>query len=274
VNGTIFYKMSGSGNDFVFVDGRGSPAISWTPEAIRAVCRPHTGVGADGLSVLEPGSTHGAVRLQYFNSDGGRASLCGNSALCATRLAAWLDLAPADGMILETDAGSHQSRCLPGSGERAEVALGKATAVTSPALDLTPGERMVRLATVGVPHLVVFVADLPAVDVFGRGRALRSHPSLGPAGANVNFVAKDKAGAWAMRTYERGVEAETLACGTGAAASAAVVSSTGEASLPWLVRTSSGADLGVRASNGAGPDSGTLWLSGEGRMVFRGVLGF
>jgi diaminopimelate epimerase len=273
VNGTVFYKMSGSGNDFVFVDGRSSPVEVWTPQAIQAVCRRRVGVGADGLSVVEPGSGPGAVRLHYFNSDGGRATLCGNSALCATRLAAWLGLAPADGMILETDAGTHQARCLPGPGELAEVSLGAASPVSAPKIDLAQGERVVRFATVGVPHLVLFVDDLKAVDVAARGRALRSHPELGPAGANVNFLAKGPEG-WAIRTYERGVEAETLACGTGAAASAAVVSETGEAALPWRVRTASGAELGVRkATNGSGGASGALWLSGEGRMVYRGVLG-
>ena len=274
INGTVFYKMSGSGNDFVFVEGRNSPISLWTPEAIQAICRPHTGVGADGLAIVEPGSKPGAIRLQYFNSDGGRASLCGNSALCATRLAAWLGLASAEGMTLESDAGTHEARCLPGPGERAEVALGASSAVSEPKVELAGGEKMARLATVGVPHLVVFVANLAAVDVQGRGRVLRNHPSLGTPGANVNFLAKDQAGSWAMRTYERGVEAETLACGTGACASAAVVSEIGEASLPWLVRTASGAQLGVRRSgNGSGGSGSPLWLAGEGRMVFRGVLG-
>ena len=91
LNGTVFYKMSGSGNDFVFVDGRGNPASVWTAQVIQDVCRPHTGVGADGLAIVEPGSKPGAIRLQYFNSDGGRASLCGNSALCATRLSTATD---------------------------------------------------------------------------------------------------------------------------------------------------------------------------------------
>lgn len=268
MNGTVFYKMSGSGNDFIFLDGRASPVASWSREAIQAVCRPHTGVGADGVAVVEPGSKAGAVRLHYFNSDGGRADLCGNAALCATRLASWLELAPAGGVILETDAGIHQARCLEGPGERAEVGLGRASKVTSPAVELVAGERQARLATVGVPHLVVFVDNLSGVDVANRGRALRRHAALGPAGANVDFLARQPDGSWAMRTYERGVEAETLACGTGAAASAAVVRDTGEAVLPWTVRTASGCQLGVR--NGT---DGLLWLSGEGRMVFRGILG-
>lgn len=272
MNGTVFYKMSGSGNDFVFLDGRASPVADWTPDAVRAVCRPHTGVGADGLAILEPGSAKGRVRLHYFNSDGGRADLCGNAALCATRLAGWLDLAPTGDLTLETDAGSHPARCLEGPGERAEVALGHASRVTAPAIELLAGERLARLATVGVPHLVVFVDDLAGVDVPSRGRVLRRHGALGATGANVNFLARQPDGSWSMRTYERGVEAETLACGTGAAASAAVVRETGQASLPWAVRTASGAQLGVRASseNGSGD---LLWLSGEGRMVFRGVLG-
>jgi len=276
VNGTVVYKMNGSGNDFVFVDGRTSPLSAWTPERIRAVCDRHSGVGSDGLVVVEPGSAPDAVRFHFFNSDGGRAAMCGNGALCATRIAAYLELASPNGMTLETDAGTYRSRCVPGDGERAELLLGDVTAFSQPKVRLRSGEREARLVQVGVPHLVVLVEKVGAVELLERGRALRFDPALGPPGANVNFVgpAEGHSGtqAWAMRTYERGVEGETLACGTGAVACASVLALGGHATLPLQVRTASGKVLSV---SGAPTGSGVcgVSLAGEGRLLFRAILG-
>ncbi len=276
MKGTVIYKMSGSGNDFVFSDGRRDPVESWPPERIRAVCHRRTGVGADGLVVVEPGSGPGAVRFQFFNNDGSRASMCGNAALCATRLSAWLELAPPEGMRLETDAGTFETRCLPGPGELAEIRLPNVGRLDRPAIELVAGEREIALTTVGVPHLVVLVDDPAAVDVLGRGRELRLHEALKPGGANVNFVGQVNGG-WAMRTYERGVEDETLACGTGAVACAALLSDLGGADLPWQVRTAAGPLLTVSCEGSGG---GTVrnavlaepTLTGEGRLVFWGPL--
>jgi len=275
VIGTIAYKMSGSGNDFVFVDGRASPLSAWTPEPIRAVCDRHTGVGADGFVVLEPGSAPGAVRFHFFNNDGGRAAMCGNGALCATRIAAHLELAKPDGMTLETDAGAYRSRCVEGDGERAELILGNLTQFSRPTVKLQDGEQEARLVEVGVPHLVVLVDDIAAVRLMERGRALRFDEALGPPGANVNFVGLGHSGggpAWAMRTYERGVEGETLACGTGAVATASVLALAGHASLPLDVQTASGRVLRVSGTP-TGPGVRGASLIGEGRLVFRAVLG-
>jgi diaminopimelate epimerase len=272
MTGTVVYKMSGSGNDFVFTDGRHRDAGSWSPEEIRAVCDRHQGVGADGFVVVDRGSCPGAVRFHFFNNDGGRAAMCGNGALCATRIAAWLELASPVGMTLETDAGTYQSRCLDGSGEQAELILGDLGPVTSPAVRLGTGEREARLIVVAVPHLVVLVDDVAGVDLLDRGRALRQDPALAPDGANVNFVARLASGGWAMRTYERGVEGETLACGTGAVASASVLALGGLAKLPQELRTASGLVLGVSGRVHRGRVSGAT-LRGEGRLVFRAVVG-
>lgn len=271
MKGAIIYKMSGSGNDFVFVDGRSSPLEHWPPEQIAVVCARRTGVGADGLVVLEPGSRPDAVRFHFFNSDGGRASMCGNAALCAARLAAWLELVPPDGMLLETDVGPLEARCVPGDEERAEIALPPVEPATVPDIAPAPGERAIRLTRVGVPHLVVLVDGVGAVRLLDRGRELRFHPALGPEGANVNFVALQD-GRWAMRTYERGVEAETLACGTGAAACVAALGGPPSITLPWDVRAASGTTLTVsgRFSGGQLLDPR---LIGEARLVFRAVLG-
>jgi len=276
MSGVIIYKMSGSGNDFLFVDGRSHPVKEWPAERIRRLCHRRLSIGADGLVVLEPGGQPGAVRFHFFNSDGGRAAMCGNAALCATRLAAWLGLAPADGMRLETDAAAYETRCLPDGGQRAEIGLGSVERVDAPDIPLRSGERAIGLATVGVPHLIVLVDAVDTVDLPNRGRELRHHPALGPAGANVNFVAQT-AGGWAMRTFERGVEAETLACGTGAVASAAFLAATGRVELPWNVRTAAGSVLTVAGSAepASQPPKAVLTdalLAGEGRLVFRAVL--
>ncbi len=272
--GSIVYKMSGSGNDFVFVDGRVSALASWVPERIRAVCDRHAGVGADGFVVVEPGSAPGAVRFHFFNNDGGRAAMCGNGALCATRIAAYLELAEPAGMILETDAGTYRSRCLEGEGERAELALGDIGSFSQPAVRRMAGEQTAWLVRVGVPHLVVLVDEVAAVPIMERGRALRFDSALGPEGANVNFVSRAPSGSpdWAMRTYERGVEGETLACGTGAVAVAGALSVAGHANLPLEVRATSGGVLCVSGTR-EGPRISQVKLVGEGRLVFRSVLG-
>lgn len=269
VAGTVIYKMTGSGNDFVFADGRVSAVACWTPEQIRWVCSRQTGVGGDGLVVLEPGSARGAVRLHYFNSDGNRAALCGNASLCAARLSAWLELAPADGVLLETDAGPVHATIKPGDGELAEIELSGVSGIGTPGIELERGEKWARFVTVGVPHLVILVdAPLAKVDVPCRGRALRTHPAVMPEGANVSFVASTRDG-WGFRTYERGVEAETLACGTGSVAIASVLVDAGLAEFPVSLKTASGCVLRVDA----GRTSHSARLTGEGRLVFRAILG-
>jgi diaminopimelate epimerase len=198
--------------------------------------------------------------------------MCGNAALCATRLAAFLEMASPDAVLLETDAGPVRARCVPGTDDRAELELPDVPATRDPAIEAGRGEERIGFALVGVPHLVVAVRDLGSVNLRTRGRELRNHPAVAPDGANVNFVARNGEG-WAMRTYERGVEDETLACGTGAVACATVLAAAGLTSLPFAVQTRSGQVL--RVSGGPVP-GGALQaprLEGEARLVFRGTLG-
>jgi len=264
--------MTGSGNDFVMVDGRISGPGDWSVPDIRAVCARGTGIGADGLVFLAAGSAPGVVRMAYFNSDGSRAAMCGNAALCSTQLAARLGLANGRGMSLETDAGTYESRCAPG--ERAELRLAPVRAPQQVAgLSVIDGERRAALAVVGVPHLIVLVDEVDRVDLARRGRTLRSDPALGPDGANVNFIssAGTREG-WRMRTYERGVEDETLACGTGAVAAACAVQHWGLGTLPATIWTRSGRTLEIRAQLTADGGYDDVWLVGEARLVFRGVI--
>jgi diaminopimelate epimerase len=275
MHGLSFHKMSGSGNDFVILDGRDTAEADWSEDRIRWLCDRRLGVGADGMVILtaEGGD---AVRMDFWNCDGSRANMCGNAALCSTRLAARLGLAPPENMRLVTRAGTFPTRCVLGEAEEAELNLPDfALLEPPPGLALVAGEAAAVLATVGVPHLVLEVSDLERAGLMDRGRELRSHPALGPLGANVNFVssaagASDGA-AWRLRTYERGVEGETLACGTGAVAAAVALVRSGRAHMPVSLVTRSGLTLRIKAtlSNASASD---VWLAGEGRLVFRGVL--
>ncbi len=274
MNGIVVCKMSGSGNDFVFVDGRISPLHTWTEDQIRMVCDRRNGVGADGFGLLEPGTAADRVRFHFFNSDGGRAPMCGNGALCATRIARWLELSPRDEMILETDSGPVPSRVLPGEDELAEFELDSTGEVTQPAIERVAGEQAIHLTTAAVPHLVVLVDDAECADVAMRGRELRYHTALAPNGANVNFVSVTGKGL-RVRTYERGVEGETLACATGSVACTAVLAGREqEATSPQIIVTSSGRLLTVFGTLDATGRLQKPRLRGQARLVFRAIINF
>jgi len=271
MKGIAFHKMTGSGNDFVMLDGRISPAEQWTATMVTSLCDRRNGVGADGLVVLTPADGN-AVRMTFWNSDGSRAAMCGNAALCSARLAVSLGLVPAGQLCLLTDAGTVEARA-EGREEVAEIRMPDFDLpAVVPGLGPDAGEMWIALGTVGVPHLVVRVPDIEAVDVLGRGRQLRFDPRLGADGANVNFVAPGSrpGDPWLIRTYERGVEGETLACGTGTVAAALALADRGEAKLPMRFRTRGGPELLVRARIEA-RRAANAWLGGQGRLLFRGV---
>lgn len=272
MSGDPFFKMCGSGNDFVFFDEREVDLADWPPERMARACARGIGVGADGMVFLGAGTWAGAVRFSFFNSDGSRGEMCGNGALCATRLSVLIGLAPGPEVVLETDAGLVRGKVSPSEPARAELVLPDVHGVGSPTIEPAAGEGAPGFAVVGVPHMVVPVRDLEEVDLMGRGRQLRTHPAIGPAGANVNFVTR-VGGEWRMRTYERGVEAETLACGTGAVACATVLGLRGLVTLPWSVRSRSGTIL--RISGDLDPAGGlnNPRLEGQARLVYRGTLG-
>ncbi len=271
MRGTIIYKMTGSGNDFVLLDGRSTTPEQWPASRISRICDRRTGVGADGLVILTPDGSD-AVRMAFWNSDGSRAAMCGNAALCSVRLAVYLEFAPAGELSLLTDAGVVRARCAA-AGDEAEVGLPEFELPAPIAgIEPGPGECWISSATVGVPHLIVRVDDVEAVDVAARGRLLRNHRGLDSAGANVNFVSPPPTpgSPWLIRTYERGVEGETLACGTGTVAAGVALAARGEATLPVHFRTRGGPELIVQARSDGGRAS-DVWLGGQGRLLFRGV---
>ena len=288
MKGRRFWKMSGSGNDFIFFDAMREPAGSLaTPEVIGRLCERRTGVGADGVVFLEPHASL-AFMMRYFNRDGSLAEMCGNAALCSTRLARDLGLVGHGDFAFETVSGPVTGRFADGGPEIDMVPVTEMQSDFS--TDRIAHEGRIGYARVGVPHLVVLVDDVRDVDVERRGRELRLLPSLRD-GANANFVSRGPQGSWTIRTYERGVEEETFACGTGAVATAALLTAWGLANGPVALTTRSGRDLTARvpamtadypgsgdiappsAAGRQGTRSAPPVLRGEGRVVFEGILG-
>jgi diaminopimelate epimerase len=280
-----FAKMTGSGNDFVFFDGRHvDRALLTRPEVIQAICNRYNGIGADGLVVLEALDTldrgeqvrthtgaapRASARIHYFNSDGSPADLCGNATLCATTLAVDLGLAPPESITLDTPAGVISSRVV---GASPEIDLQAVTDVDDRvAIAADPGEARIGFAKAGIPHVVVLSDEVERIPLKARGPVLRHHPALGPSGANVNWVSKLADGRWRYRTFERGVEGETLACGTGAVATAVLLVTWGLASSPVRLVTSSTREVEVALQKS--PSGWRPTLRGEGRIVFRGRIG-
>ncbi|MCU0615531.1 MAG: diaminopimelate epimerase [Gemmatimonadaceae bacterium] len=286
LEGVPFTKMTGSGNDFVIFDARTSPTDLVTrPEVIASICNRNNGIGADGVVILEPpppGDSTDPIRLRYFNRDGSLGELCGNATLCSTALSVQLGLAAPTAVRLNTDAGlvtarrelAHPEIDVAPVREVRDDLRGSLGAVAAEAIRSG-------FALVGVPHVVLLLPDraaLDAVAVAVDGPPIRQHASLAPAGANVNWVAPDGRGGWAYRTFERGVEGETLACGTGAIACAILLTRWGLAPGMATLETRSGRPVHVRLApaDGAPADlTGAVRpsLSGEGRVVFVGQIG-
>jgi diaminopimelate epimerase len=266
--GRKFYKMSGSGNDFVFFDLREGPAGELeSPARIRALCARGTGVGADGV-VFFDWSGSDAVGIRYYNSDGSGGELCGNATLCAVRMAELFGAPCEDGLTVLTDAGTVSARLADGL---PEIDLEPVSEVELDFQPIPPSgtEKRVGYVLAGVPHIAVEVPDVAVVNVMGRGAQIRRDRSLS-AGANVNFLAPAKDGSWMIRTYERGVEGETLACGTGAVASTILLAGWGRAVSPVRLITKSGRTLTVRLRK-----ERQLWypsLRGNAELVFVGQL--
>ncbi len=264
-----FVKMHGAGNDFVMLDHRDVATAGAVLDRalIAALCDRRKGIGADGLIVIGPGSSAGtSFRMTYYNADGGEAEMCGNGARCSVAHAHSLGLAPAT-CRFDTWSGELWGR-VHGHGD-VEISL--------------PGWRNLDLAVgladapwplqascnTGVPHLVIPVADVDEVDLEFWGPRLRAHEQLGPAGTNVNWVSPDGPDdGWRIRTFERGVEGETLACGTGASASAVILCALGRAQSPVALHARGGDVLTVAVEAA----SGELRLRGPALVAFTGEV--
>lgn len=274
-----FAKLSGTGNDFIIIDHR-EPFISPADQSAfaRLVCRRRFSVGADGLILIE-NSESADFRWQFFNGDGSRAEMCGNGARCAARFVYEKNIAPA-AMRFETDAGVIEAFVLRSSAELVKIRL------TAPEdlrlnipLPIGRMEQTLHFINTGVPHTVVLVSDAGMVPVADWGREIRFHETFQPAGTNANFAQVLPGNTLMVRTYERGVEGETMACGTGAVASALVAALLEQANPPVTVITSGGEELKIHFSlTGEGNErqldhAAGIFLEGPAHKIYEGELG-
>ena len=263
-----FYKMSGSGNDFILIDNRdGVVGDNYLRQLVVGACRRKMSVGADGLLLVEK-STRADFKWRFYNADGSRAEMCGNGARCASRFAFITGIAGPE-LSFETDVGLVTAEI---TGDRVKIGM------TDPADLREHGTLLVEDATfpygfinTGVPHVVITTNDIESIDVFKTGRFIRHHEAFSPAGTNVNFVEPVGQNTIAVRTYERGVEDETLACGTGCVAASLMMCLKHQWSSPVNVRTRSNVMLRVYFTFENGVFT-QIYLEGDARVIYHGTL--
>jgi len=263
-----FYKMSGSGNDFIIIDNRNNIVDeNGLTNFIAKVCRRKMAVGADGVILVE--NTDSAdFKWRFFNSDGSVAEMCGNGARCVARFAYLNDIAGSN-MSFETQAGLVKAEVVE---ERAKVKMTDPLELKiDDTIELKNGLVSISSINTGVPHVVIVKDSIDDVDIVNIGREIRYHDQFSPAGTNVNFVCHIKDNTIAIRTYERGVEDETLACGTGAAAGAIVVANKMKLDSPLSVLTRSGGYLNIffKEKEGQYYD---IYLEGDARIIYKAQL--
>jgi len=264
-----FRKMNGAGNDFVVIDNR-SLDLSLSREQIARICDRHRGVGADGFLAVEPSQSGADFRMRYYNADGGEADMCGNGARCFARFAATLLSEAPRSVSFDTPAGLIRATF---SGELVTINMSAPRDHRTPSeLELAGSLYNVHFLNTGVPHAVVFVGDVEAVDIARTGAALRWHPAFAPKGTNANFARILAPGDLVLRTFERGVEAETLACGTGVCATALLHHMATGALSPVAVRVRGGETLQVAFECDAGGSFGKVTLTGPADFVFDGTI--
>ncbi len=264
--------MNGAGNDFVVIDNR-DLSIHLDTETIAALCDRHRGIGADGLLAVEPAEKGADYKFRYYNADGGEAEMCGNGARCFGRFTSHLNDEIPDQVSFETIAGKLVAELVD---ENVRIAMSDPTdlnldtGATVPGLDAT-----IQFINTGVPHAVAFVADgvdFAELDVFTHGRAIRRHEVFAPAGTNANFTKVVGPSHIAIRTYERGVEEETLACGTGMVACALLHHLRTNDPSPIQVDVAGGDTLEIGFEKTGDQSFSKVTLTGPADFVFEGDI--
>ncbi len=263
-----FYKMSGAGNDFIIIDNRRQiVSDADLTNFISKICRRKISAGADGLILIEPSDTCD-FRWRFFNSDGSPAEMCGNGARCAARFA-YVNGIAGTTLSFETEAGVVSARI---DNDRVKVKMPDPSNLKlSYRLELSDRSLDISSINTGVPHVVVMMAKIDDVDVVAVGREIRFHQTFAPAGTNANFVCRRKENEIEIRTYERGVEDETLACGTGAIASAIVSACQFKINSPIDVKTRSGEYLRIHF-NAKDRQFDDIYMEGDARIIYTGDL--
>ena len=264
-----FWKLEGAGNDFLGLDGRAG-GFKLKRQQIADLCDRRRGVGADGVLVVEKPKVRGAdFRMRYYNSDGGEAEMCGNGARCFALLARAVSGRKGNVLRIQTQAGlvTLQIR-----GQEVQVSMTEPTKLRLGKKVVVAGRKVVvDFLNTGVPHAVLFVRSVRSIDVAKQGRAIRYHSAFAPSGTNVNFVEIGRGNRIHVRTYERGVEGETLACGTGVVA-ASILSNLRRGLRPPIQVATRGGDnvrVGFSMVNGQARE---VTLQGPARIVYTGVI--
>ena len=262
-----FTKMNGAGNDFILIDNRAGD-IHLDRSQIAHLCDRHRGIGADGILLLEKATNRADFRMRYFNADGGEAEMCGNGARCFARFANKVAGAQAK-ICFETPAGVISAELV------GDLVTLQMTEPTDLRLDIklpvANGNKTVHFINSGVPHVVIPIPQIDDVDVRRDGSAIRYHKMFSPRGANVNFIEKRGPKKIAIRTYERGVEDETLACGTGIVASALIFAAIEKLNGPISVTARGGDELHVGFEESHGQFR-NVTLTGPAEFVFEGTV--
>jgi diaminopimelate epimerase len=262
-----FTKMNGAGNDFILFDNR-TGAIDLDRNQIAQLCDRHRGIGADGILLLENPTNRADFRMRYFNADGGEVEMCGNGARCFARFANKVG-GQMRNISFETPAGVISAEL------KGDLVTLRMTEPTDLRLNidllLAPGNKTIHFINSGVPHVVIPVAKIDDTDVRHEGAAIRYHKMFSPSGTNVNFVEKRGPNKIALRTYERGVEDETLACGTGIVASALIFAATENAAAPITVLARGGDQLQVSFEKTQDRFC-NVTLTGPAEFVFEGTI--
>ena len=267
MNMVRFTKMDGAGNDFILIDNR-TGNIDLDRSQITRLCDRHRGIGADGILLLEKASNHADFRMRYFNADGGEAEMCGNGARCFARFAN--KVAGANEKIsFETPAGVIAAEL---AGDLVTLQMTEPTDLRL-SIDVRAADqnKTVHFINSGVPHVVIPVSRIDDVDVRREGSVVRYHKMFSPNGTNVNFIEKRGPKELAVRTYERGVEDETLACGTGVVASALVFSVVEKVNGPITIIARGGDELQVGFEK-SGNQFRNVTLTGPAEFVFEGSI--
>ena len=296
MNKIPFMKLSGAGNDFVIINNLENIVDGTDTNFVKKVCERRMSVGADGVLLVEkadgigtgmsllPEETADGIgtrmsplpeetadvdfRMRYFNADGGEVETCGNGARCISRFA-YLNGIVSEKMRFLTNAGVYESEVV---GDNVKVRMSQPTDIRlNVPLQLKDGVHTVGFANSGVPHVVFFVDDLDGTDVFDMGQQTRYHADFTPAGTNANFIRIQSSERLDIRTYERGVEGETLACGTGSIASAIVSAALGKVTSPVSVKTASGVVLKIHFDMSDGEPK-NVYLEGDARVIYAGEL--
>jgi len=263
-----FWKMSGSGNDFIIIDNRDlSLDVGDLPAFARRICARKISVGADGLFLIEP-SASVDFKWQFFNSDGSRGEMCGNGARCVARWAFFNGVTGAK-LSFETLAGIIDAEVFA---DTVKVRLTDPSLLQqNVSLVLDGGKCGLDHIDTGVPHAVCFVESVEAFDVVVTGRQIRQHDYFQPKGTNANFAKVSDLHKMTVRTYERGVEDETLACGTGVVASVLAAAGRNLVDSPVNVTVQSGEILRVYFSR-RGNRFEEIYLEGKVKIVYQGML--